>query len=57
MNEGTLDSTSHNKAVLDSVFCNEWIHLEFGIHKSSLIQLYINRGRRSKFKKKKKPFS
>ena len=56
MNEGTLDSTSHNKAILDSVFCNEWIHLEFGIHKSSLIQLYINRGRRSELKKKK-PFS
>ena len=28
MNEATPDSTSHNKAVPDSVFCNEWIHLD-----------------------------
>ena len=37
MNEATPDSVSHNKVVPDSVFCNEWIHLEFCIHKSSLI--------------------
>ena len=37
INVVTSDLASHNKAVLDSVFCNKWIHLEFCIHKSSLI--------------------
>ena len=36
MNEAIPDSASHNK-VSDSEFCNELIHLEFCIHKSSLI--------------------
>ena len=42
MNEATPDSVSHNKAFPDSVFCNEWIHLEFCIHKSLLIPSLIH---------------
>ena len=43
MNEVNSNSASHNKVVPDSMFCNEWIHLKFYIHKSSLIiNSYIN---------------
>ena len=49
MNEATPNSAWHNKVLLDSMFCNELIHLEFCIHKiiintviNTLINLYIN---------------